>query len=108
MDWAAGFDMLSILLVKIVRLGVGRGEQKKMEHSLTRQLGESRYREVCLSLEYQDLYYANLALFDGVEKVRHGDGMSAKEFDDLNQARHRAKQVLQKRFWGNELTEIKT
>lgn len=66
------------------------------------------YVKVINSREYQTLYESNLALFDGVEKVRHGAGMSAKEFDDLNQTRHKAKQALQRAFWGGELTEIKT
>lgn len=100
--------MLSILSVKGLRLAKCDTEWKIATDDLQFQLGTKKFNEVIQSVEYQTLFEANLALFDGVEKVRHGNGMSAKDFDDLNQARHRAKQALQKRFWNNELTEVKT
>lgn len=106
MDWAYAFDYLSILWVKEAKCLTP--DLMPTLHSISRQVGHARYAEIVKSPEYVDLYQANLALFDGVEKVRHGDGMSAKAFDDLNQARHKAKQALQRRFWGSELTEVKT
>jgi len=110
-DEAAAWDMLAILTIKLQRLS----RKKSVEESFFRLVGEIEtalgpkdYIHILYSNEYVALCDANEALFDGVEKVRHGEGMSAKEFDDLNQARHRAKQALQKRFWNNELTEVKT
>jgi len=103
--------MLAILSVKQARLNLSVVPLISFADDLCNQMGgafSDTYIRVILSPEYEALYQANLALFDGVEKVRHGEGMSAKEFDDLNQARHRAKQALQKRFWNNELTEVKT
>lgn len=107
-DWAFIFDVLSILEVKNERLGNQADQINDFRANLVAQLGYGKYWEVRESVEYHMVFAANLALFDGVEKVRHGDGMGVKDFDDLNQARHRAKQALQKRFWGNELTETKT
>lgn len=100
--------MLAISAIKACKLN-GKGREVAIE--LAFEIADQNlklYTEVIRSPEYRALLMANEDLFDGVEKVRHGDGMSAKDFDNLNQARHRAKQALQKRFWNNELTEVKT
>lgn len=107
-DWAYIFDTLSILWVKQVRLGGQEEALSDFVSHVAAQLGYDLYWQVFGSVEYKAVRQANEALFDGVEQVRHGAGMSAKDFDDLNQARHRAKQALQRRFWGGELTEVKT
>jgi hypothetical protein len=107
-DWAVIFDHLSILWTKQVKIGGQESQLAELTSHIAGQIGYDFYWRVFESTEYKAVYQANIALFDGVELVRHSDGMKIKDFDELNQARHRAKQALQKKFWGAELTEAKT
>lgn len=108
-DCAFAMDYLTILEVKQIRLHIPMHDWTNNHTLLSCQLGSSMMDKVVVSPEYSALFRANLALFDVIEQVRNGDGLvDPKHFDNLNVARHKAKQALQRAFWGSELTEVKT
>jgi len=106
-DWAYAFDYLSILEVKREKMGDATLQISYLTNHLVQQLNAKRFQTIHTSPEYAALFAANLAVFEGVEKARYSM-IDAKEVDDLNMARQRAKAALQKAFWGNELTEVKS
>ncbi len=110
---AFAIDYLSILDVKWSKDNENSLKQKQYWncfYQLEDVLGKNILSLVTRSLEYNSLFSANLIMYDAVEKARYGkEGeINPKEWDKLNMDRHRAKQELQKKFWGNELSETKT
>lgn len=100
-DEAYGFDYLSIQQVK------KSDTEMQIAFHLKGQVGSILFNKIMQSKEYSDLYDANLNLFNCVEQARYGI-ISAKELDDANMQRHYAKKALQKAFFTEELTELKT
>ncbi len=108
-DWAYAFDHLSILEVKGSRLGGQASLVREASVHLMAQLNPKCFKTIHNSPQYQALYAANLAAWEGVEKARYSyQRTSAKEIDDLNMVRHKAKAALQQAFWPEQLTEIKS
>ncbi len=106
-DWAYAFDYLSILEVKSEKLEGQSLPVSYCANHLIEQLNAKRFETIHASPEYQALFAANLAVYEGVEKARYAS-IEAKEVDDLNMARQKAKAALQKAFWGDTLTEVKS
>ncbi len=113
-DEASAFDMLSILRIKAELLDPGNniGDKRWRLHdsiyyALKCQLGEMPTVEVTISAEYRALLDANTHVWHIQEKAMR-DECLASDIDKANQARYRAKKALQKKFFGNELTEQKS
>ncbi len=111
---AFAIDYLSILEVKADKDLNNRDKYQQFKNCYIQLAAEfggiDRLQVILASQESNNLYDANLLMYDAVEKARYGkDGeINPKEWDILNMNRHKAKQELQKKFWGNELTETKT
>ncbi len=106
-DWAYAFDYLARLEVKQQMLGGHEILIRAECQHLIKQLNPKRFKTIHNSSQYRDLYAANLDTWSAVERARYGQ-ISAKEVDDLNMARQAAKAALQKAFWGDALTEVKS
>lgn len=109
---AFAIDYLSILAVKLYK-DINNETKRKLFVDCVQQLGKDiapHLNLISYSDEYRNLFDTNLAMYDAVEKARYGkEGeITPKQWDELNMARHRAKQELQKKFWGSELQETKT
>ena len=91
-DSTHAFDLLANLMAKQDKVGGQEMELAKMIRGLVDQLSYESYWTIRESDEYMALY----------------ETYESKKVDDLDQARHRAKQALRQRFWGSELTETKT
>ncbi len=110
---AFALDYLSILDVKWQK---DKGNFRKQDHylfayeQLAEELGKTRLDNIIATDEYEKLYDANLLMYQAVEIARYGkEGeITPKQWDLLNMGRHEAKKILQKVYFGNELTEIKT
>lgn len=100
-DEAYAFDYLSILEVKDSEL------RDRVAAHIAKQIGVMKTMNIYASDEYDQLYNANKALFDCVERARYGT-ITAKELDEANMERHKAKQALQAEFFQTQLTETKT
>ncbi len=105
-DWAYAFDYLARLEVKQQMLGGHELIIHAFSDHLAMQLGK-RFKTIHHSAAYQALFAANLATWPAVERARYGQ-ISAKEVDDLNMERQKAKAVLQMTFWTDALTEVKS
>lgn len=104
------FDILSILQVKIFKTSKENkkinSSFEKMKHEIIQQIGEQKFNEIFLSPEYANLFNANSLTFDLVDKVKTDDGIG-KKVDDANYHRYICKTNLQKKFFNNEVSEIK-
>lgn len=109
-DAAYAIDYLSILHVKANKLSGQTHYQNfdKCFDQLSKQVGKAKFWTIFQSREYSDLYNANLAVFNAVEKVRTNQEITAKEIDDLNLLRFKGKQALQEKFFKSGLIESKT
>ncbi len=110
---AFAFDYLSILEIKWANdtANFEKNQQSvRCYIQLELEVGTTLMRGVMSSDEYRQLSFTNAAMYNAVEKARYGkDGeINPKEWDILNMNRHKAKQELQKKWFGNELTETKT
>ena len=107
-DECYAFDYLSILEVKKnANQDDNNDNWTKCMNNLKSQLGD-KFMEILMSKEYDILYKANLSTFDAVAKARSGGNVTAKEVDDCNMERYRAKVSLQKKFFPElEITEKK-
>jgi hypothetical protein len=109
-DSAYALDYLSILQVKALKL-----QRKELYKSfddcfnqLQKQVGKLKFNDIFNSQEYKDLLAANMQTFDSVEKVRTNKPITAKEVDDLNMLRFKAKAALQEKFFNTTVVEFKT
>lgn len=108
LDESVSFDMLSILMVKVMH-GLPAGDEYQATDAQIRQaLGDDLMWRVLDSNEYANLLHANQRVFECVEKARD-NGITAMEVDLANQLRYLAKKALQARFWPESpLRETKT
>ncbi len=97
-DEGFAFDYLSILQVKLFKLGGDNSAFERCRESLKSQLTPSFFKEIYNSQEYAALYQANMRTFDAVEKARYGE-ISAKEVDNCNMDRYNCKVALRKKFF---------
>lgn len=111
LDEAYVFDMLSVFDVKIVNLS-GEKLAKTLEkmsvmvEEVINQIGESKYREIIASDEYDKMVQANQKVFELIDQSKFDNGL-AKVTDDANYDRHIAKMALQQKFFDSDLTEVK-
>lgn len=111
LDWGAIFDILSIYNVKINICDGLKKEQnfqnfKQLENEIREQIGVKLFNEIVGGKEYQDLYDANLHTFKKVEEAQKTIGL-AKEIDSANYQRFLKKISLQKKYFNNEIKEVK-
>lgn len=107
-DEAYAFDMLAISEIKRGGKSAIPQPLSVLVGELVNQLGQELFETVTDSAEYKHLHNANLYTFNLIETLRRKDYVSPKKIDDANMMRFRAKEALQKKFFGTELTEIKT
>jgi len=114
LDEAQVFDMLSIAKTKWMlshcpdRIDSARAHYLRLYKEMEDALGSAKMDEVLYSQEYRELNAANEATFRLVDLARSSAGGLAKETDDANVARFRAKSLLQTKFFGSKLSETKT
>ncbi len=110
-----GMDELCILEIKHNKF-TGSKKDKiakqilELANSLIHSLGKGKFDEIYKSSFYQDLYYANEAIFDTIDKLEdesNGDFMDAHIPHNLNKERFSCKAELQKHYFG-EIEEVKT
>ena len=106
--WA--IDSLSVLEIKLDKFPenpIVRNNYYNFYDNLETQFGQRKFRDIISSFEYEDLKNVNLLNFDAVDKARANGDITAKAVDLLNLERHRCKQVIQKKFFLEELREYK-
>lgn len=108
-DEAFAYDLLSITAIKA---GVDRTTMSRvlvLADQIVEQVTFEVHETVIASPEYRDLRAANQRVFDLINlyKTRGELVGDAKAIDMANLDRYRAKQALQTRFFGTELTERK-
>ena len=107
-DEAAAFDMLAILHLKAQVSGDWTAYNSFLQ-PIEEQVDTHTYLKVMSSQEYLDLIQANRRVFELVDDLDAGDTeLRALDVHNANMKRFYAKQALQKKFFGNDLTEKKT
>lgn len=111
LDEAYVFDILSIHQVKInnfhgEKLQITLSAMSDLVEEIIEQIGKSKYNEIVLSTEYNELIIANQKVFNYVDLVKQDNGL-AKETDDANYERYLKKAALQEKFFKNTLRELK-
>lgn len=107
MDEAAAFDALSILYVKEQRLKRDMSQEiGAAKGLLTYQLGYDLYIEVTTSEEFEKLMNINEKIFDLVDKAQR-DEVLASAVVEANNLRYQQKRIIQDRFFGQTLSEVK-
>jgi hypothetical protein len=101
------FDYLSILEIKKDKFQEQEKHYKECYLFLSKQIGHVKFSSILKSQEYLSLKETNLLIFNGVDKAKF-NLITAKELDNYNILRYRAKQVLQKKFFHNSISEFKT
>ncbi len=102
----AAFDILSILEIKITNCENFRQrdalhEQKeRLQAEINQTIGYDFARKIYFSDFYTNLYNANLAVFDQIDKEK-------SNADLLNYERFVAKKNLQEEFFHEEIAEVK-
>jgi len=108
-DESAAFDALSILYVKN-DFHPSDALKKQIEIILADieiSIGYEKMSDIICSDEYTDLEKSNKEIFVLIDRLRSGEKMDAKIIDDANTERFKAKKVLQEKFWGTKLGEVK-
>lgn len=103
-------DYLSILEVKIKnnpeRLDAVLPQYLSLLKEIEDQISEQKLEEILKSEEYQRLFEANNKVFKLVDKAEKSVGL-AKNVALSNLERWRAKNEIQKKFFGKETRELK-
>lgn len=108
LDESVAFDMLAILMVKLMHGLPAKAEYEATDAQIRKALGDALMRKVLDSSEYENLVHVNGVVFDCVEKARHNE-ITAKEVDEANHLRYHLKKALQTKFWPQSpLRETKT
>jgi len=109
-DESYAFDYLSILNIKH---DMDRENKQKKENYfkclnfLKAQFSDkSFFQSILDSKEFQNCYRANLLTFKAVDKAKKNK-ISASYVDKCNYKRYLVKEILQKKFFNNNLTETK-
>ena len=107
-DESYAYDYLSILHVKEDKNRCAKTMQAHewCYDTLEQQVGEKLHDEILDSIEYKNLLEANRETFEAVDKAKD-DKVKASLIDKLNYKRYLYKQDLQKKFFNNNLREIK-
>lgn len=105
------FDILSILNVKIGQTnGFIRSQLiqnfEDLSLEIKDQIGISKFNKIIISDEYKELYEINKLVFESVDLAKQ-DKILASEVDKRNYARYIKKTELQKKFFNEEIREVK-
>lgn len=105
-DEAYAFDYYSILEIKFQKDAISNALLETLNNKISTQIGNKLFDIIINSLEYKNLYDANMNTFIAVEKAKTNE-FTAKEVDIINYKRMIAKQELQKKYFTNPLKEVK-
>lgn len=112
-DESYAYDVLSIAAVKVAKKAGDRinlDNHRRLEVRIGKQVGWDLHCQIAASLEYEQLYQTNLALFNHIDAMKTrqeqlGDGQAV---DWFNYRRYTLKRQLQERFFPDRpLTEQK-
>jgi len=109
-DEGYAFDYLAILSIKADKNPTKSNivSHARCYNSLKDQIGDNYlWNKIIDSTEMRYIEDANLITYEAVEKARYGE-VTAKEVDDANMLRYRAKVALQEKFFGTKPTEYKS
>lgn len=108
-DEGYAFDYLAIQQIKKDLNDQAAENYKRTYDVIKGQIYFDSFVTIVTSDEYNELLRVNKILYDYVDKIRAGEVVDGKEVDDCNEMRYRAKQAIQKKFFGTDLkTEVKT
>jgi hypothetical protein len=105
-DEAYAFDYLSILQVKKQKSSSAIETWSRCYLNLQTQFDSKKWFLMINSEEYENMIKANLLTFDAVDKAKNNE-VTAQHVDYCNYQRHTAKQNFQKKFFNNNLCELK-
>jgi len=105
-DEAYAFDYLSILQVKKQKSSSAIETWSRCYLNLQTQFDSEKWFLMINSEEYENMIKANLLTFDAVDKAKNNE-VTAQHVDYCNYQRHTAKQNFQKKFFNNNLCELK-
>lgn len=105
------FDRLSILEVKSLNLPPLKQQKIKeqieeLQHTISEHIGLKLSQEIYHSPEYKMLFEINKKLFLYVDKAKNND-VTVKQVGDEVYNRHLAKASLQKKYFNDEIKEVK-
>ena len=103
------FDYLSILGVKFAKSGDRQvnKDYQECQADLIRQIGDEKFNEIMLSMEYYELSRINEILYEYVDLVKVGK-VTGIQVDEKVFERAKKKKALQEKFFpGSEYTERK-
>lgn len=104
-DEAYAFDYLSILEIKKEKYS-NNTQWLDCWLYLQNQFESEKWLSMIHSEEYKNMIKANLLTFDAVDKAKNNE-VTAQHVDYCNYQRHAAKQNFQKKFFNNNLSELK-
>ena len=107
-DEGVAFDMLSILQVKSKKSQSIQSAHNyfNFAQEIKDQVGISKMSEILDSPEYKNLVTQNEEVFEAVDLAKI-DAIPASLVDKLNYQRYLAKKEIQKKFFGDEISEQK-
>ena len=105
-DYGYAFDVLAIIEVKNKIVGKKNQNYYKLYKEIEEQIGQEKMNEVINSKEYMRLIDTNQKVFDLVDQAQKDNGL-AKRVDSANYERYIVKTNLQKKFFNENITEIK-
>ncbi len=114
-DKVEALDRLSILEIKYHAVQLSKTQEEKhkiserikdLESRIIKAVGYKLFQKIISSKEYDDLFEANLKIFDGVNLARKKE-ISDFELNRLNEIRSEKKRNLDAKFFGNEMAEVK-
>jgi len=105
-DEAYAFDYLSILQVKKQKSYSAIEAWSNCYVNLQTQFDSEKWFLMINSEEYENMIKANQLTFDAVDKAKNNE-VTAQYVDYCNFQRHTAKQNFQKKFFNNNLSELK-
>jgi hypothetical protein len=105
-DYGYAFDVLAIIEVKNKIVGKKNQNYYKLYKEIEEQIGREKMNEVINSNEYIKLIETNQKVFDLVDQAQKDNGL-AKQVDSANYERYIVKTNLQKKFFNENITEIK-
>ena len=101
-DFAYLFDVLSTLELKNQKKLIRYDVVEEFRSILIPQIGRELFTSIMQSQEYQNLFKANELTFNLVEAADKGEA-TPQQVHLTNKERYRAKQALQKKFFGGEM-----
>ena len=105
------FDMLAIINVKINQSTDGLKEKnienfEELAAQIKKRIGELKFNQIFESPEYEELYQSNLDTYNLVELAQKDNNLAGR-IDRQNYDRFVKKSILQKKFFNEDIKEIK-